>query len=91
MALLALVDGVRCDLDADGGEHGLQGEEDHVRFCGLQLVIEHGDGHLSDGGGDLGGGERRRQVEGGGGVVLGLEDALAIGGDSEAPEQNFGE
>lgn len=84
-------DGVRCDLDADGGEHGLQGEEHDVGFGWGELVIEHRHGDLGDGGGDFGGGQGRGEIDEGGGVGFFLEDSLAVGGNSEPPEQDFGE
>jgi hypothetical protein len=85
-----LADGVRSDGDADGGEHGLQGEQHHVGLCGLQVVIEQGDGHLGDGGGDLFRREGRDQVEHGRGLLACFEDAVTVGGNSETPEQNLG-
>ena len=91
MLFLTLADGVRSDGDADGGEHGLQGEEHDVGFCRFELVVEQGDGHLGDGGGDFFGRERRREIESGGGLLVFGEDANAIGGNSEAPEQDLSE
>jgi len=70
----ALADGVRSDRDADGGEHGLQGEEHDVGLCGLELVIQKCDRDLGDGGGDLLGRERRGEVEDRGGLLAFLED-----------------
>jgi hypothetical protein len=90
-ACLAVADGVRCDRDADGGEHGLQGEQHDIRLCRLQFVIEEGDGHLGDGGGDLLRRQGRGQVEHGCGLLVFCEDAGAIGRNSETPEQDFGE
>ena len=69
----------------------MQGEQHHVCLCGLQVVIEQGDGHLGDGGGDLFRREGRDQVEYGRGLLVIREDAGAIGRNSETPEQNLGE
>jgi hypothetical protein len=88
---VALADGVRSDGDADGGEHGLQGEQHDVGLCGLQVVIEQGDGHLGDGGGDLLRREGRDQVEHGRGLLAFCEDAVTVGGNSETPQQHLGE
>lgn len=88
---MTLSDGVRSDGDADGREHGLQGKEHDVGFCSFELVIEESDGDLADGGGDFFGRERRDQVEGGGGLLLLVEDALSIGGNSKTPQQDLGE
>ena len=89
--MLALLDGVRSDLDADGGEHGLQSEQHDVRFGWGELVIEHRHGDLADGGGDLGRGQGRGEVDDGirGGFFL--EDSVAVGGDAEPPQEDFGE
>jgi hypothetical protein len=87
----ALADGVRSDRDADGGEHGLQGEQHHVRLYGLEFVIEERDRHLGDGGGDLLWREGWGEIENGSGLLAVGEDAGAVGGDSEAPQQDLGE
>ncbi len=87
----ALADGVRSDGDADGGEHGLQGEQHHVRLYGLEVVIEERDRHLGDGGGDLLGRERRCEIENGGGLLAVGGDAGAVGGNSETPQEDLGE
>jgi hypothetical protein len=85
--LFSCVGEVREQRDADGGEHGLQGEQHHICLGRDQLFVQQGDGHLRDGRRNLLGGDRRGQIEGGA-LVLGF-DPGAVGGDSESPQERL--
>lgn len=73
-------------MDADGGEHGLQGVEDGLRALGLESSGKQSVGHLRDLGRDFCGGD---------GWLDGL-DRIAfrvalIEGDAESDEKTFRE
>jgi hypothetical protein len=77
-------------IETRTGEHGLQGEQHQIGLCGLEVVIQKCDRDLGDGGGDLLRREWRGDVEDSGGLLAFLEDSLAIGGNAETPQQDFG-
>jgi len=73
-------------VDADGGEHGLQGVEDGLGALGLESSGEERVGHFRD----LG-----RDFRGGDGWLDGLDRigfrVALIEGDADGEEQGFGE
>jgi hypothetical protein len=84
-------DGVREELDADGGEHGLQREQNCLGFGRVHLLLQDRDRDLGDGGRNFFGRDGRGEIEA---LAFQFErgrHAQLIGWNSQTPQQCLGE